>query len=306
MSNLEEVKTEDFEQKIVEDKKEIADAIKQFENAIENSDEFGIDFLDNIFLMEDKDVAVIGQHLLWEMDKTLDSDEAKMAIAQAMKMDSISPNDLSETYQQIIDEVKDIDELSDVKKDFTVQLFGIIFNKMEEYYDVLDQKIIIPTETIGEATLPKYACEGDGAMDVYALDDYTIHPGETKLIPTGIKMAIPRGYGILVQPRSGLSLKSKLRIANTPGLIDSGYRDEIGVIVENISPSITDIKTDWDEEHQHFIVTSVEYGGDEFITKGERFAQLRLVQVPTAFLQPVNKVDEIGENRGGGFGHTGV
>ena len=52
-------------------------------------------------------------------------------------------------------------------------------------------------------------------------EDYTINPGETKLIKTGIKVAIPRGYALLIQPRSGQSLKTKLRVANTPGLIDS-------------------------------------------------------------------------------------
>lgn len=300
MSDFDETKT------IFDENSELVEVMNHLEEAIDNSDEFGIEFLETILSMDDKVVATIGQQLLWEIEKTLSTEESQMAIAKAIKMNAISAEDVAGTYQQIVEEVKNVDELSEIKKDFVVHLFGIIFNKMEEYSNALDQKVIIPIELIGETKLPTYAHEGDGAMDVYALDDYTIHPGETKLIPTGIKMAIPQGYGILVQPRSGLSLKSKLRIANTPGLIDSGYRDEIGIIVENIAPRIKDITTEWDAERQCLNVTSVDYGSDEFITKGERFAQLRLVKIPTAFLQPVENVREIGDDRGGGFGSSGI
>lgn len=299
MSDFEEVKG------IIDENTELLAAIDQVKDAVENSDEFGIDFLETILSMDDKSVGVIGQQLLWEMEKTLDSEEAQMAIAKTMKMNGFTNKDISETYQGIIDEVTELDDLSDIKKDFIVQMFGIIFNKMGEYSDILNKRVIIPTETIGEAKLPKYAHDGDGAMDVYALDDYIIDPGETKLIPTGIKMAIPQGYGILVQPRSGLSLKTKLRIANTPGLIDSGYRDEIGVIVENIEPPFKDIDYDFDDNGK-IQINSILHGNSYAITKGERFAQLRLVKVPTAFLQPVKNVNEIGEDRGGGFGSSGM
>ncbi len=285
--------------------KDLLTSVDQIKNAIDNSDEFGLDFLDAILSLDDEEVATVGQQLLWEMDKVFDNEESKIAIAKAVQADGLSPEDFAETYQKIVDEVAGIDELSDVKKDFVVQLFGIIFNKIEKYYDALNQKVIIPTELINDAKLPKYAHEGDGAMDIYALDDYTINPGETKLIPTGIKMAIPQGYGILVQPRSGLSLKSKLRIANTPGLIDSGYRDEIGVIVENIEPPFKDIDYDFDNEG-NIKINSILHGQSYTISKGERFAQIRLVQIPTALLQPVNNVKEIGEDRGGGFGSSGM
>lgn len=298
MSDFEEVKG------IIDENTELLTAVEHVKDAVENSDEFGIDFLETILSMDDESVGVIGQQLLWEMEKTFSTEEAQMAIAKAVKMNEFTTEDLSETYQQIVDEVTEIDDLSDIKKDFVVQMFGIIFNKIEEYSDALNQKVIIPTETINGAKLPKYAHDGDGAMDVYALDDYTINPGETKLIPTGIKMAIPQGYGILVQPRSGLSLKSKLRIANTPGLIDSGYRDEIGVIIENIDPPFKDIEYDFDDKGK-IQINSILHGNTYHITKGERFAQLRLVKVPSAFLQPVNNVADIGEDRGGGFGSSG-
>lgn len=288
-----------------EEDKDLLTSVDQIKNAIDNSDEFGLDFLDAVLSLDDEEVATVGQQFLWEMDKVFDDEESKIAIAKAVQADGLSLEDFAETYQKIVDEVAGIDELSDVKKDFVVQMFGIIFNKIEKYYDALNQKVIIPTELINDAKLPKYAHEGDGAMDIYALDDYTINPGETKLIPTGIKMAIPQGYGILVQPRSGLSLKSKLRIANTPGLIDSGYRDEIGVIVENIEPPFKDIDYDFDNEG-NIKINSILHGQSYTISKGERFAQIRLVQIPTALLQPVKNVKEIGEDRGGGFGSSGM
>ena len=86
--------------------------------------------------------------------------------------------------------------------------------------------------------LPDYANFGDAGMDIYLTEDVIIHPGETVLIPTGIKVALPLGYELQVRPKSGRSLKSKLRIANTPGTIDAGYRDEIGIIADNIDPVI--------------------------------------------------------------------
>ena len=142
-------------------------------------------------------------------------------------------------------------------------------------------------------------------MDLYSPEEYTIYPGETKIIPTGIKCALPKGYAFLIQPRSGMSVKTKLRIANTPGLIDSGYRDEIGVIVENIEPPFKDIEYDFDDNGEIYI-KSILHGNSYTIHKDERFAQMRLVAVPTAALYEVDSVGEIGENRGGGFGHTGI
>ena len=130
--------------------------------------------------------------------------------------------------------------------------------------------------------LPKYARPGDAGMDVRAAEDAIIQPGAAKVVPTGIKVAIPVGYEIQVRPRSGLSLKTPIRVANAPGTIDSGYRDEVGIIVWNSSPS-----------------EAVE------IKKGDRIAQLVLARVPEINFVPVDSVAEIGENRGGGFGHTG-
>ncbi len=133
-----------------------------------------------------------------------------------------------------------------------------------------------------EAKKPCYARAGDAGMDLYAVENILIKPGQTVLVRTGLKVAIPAGYEIQVRPRSGLSLKSPLRVANSPGTIDAGYREEIGVIMHNTSQT---------EAYS--------------LQKGDRVAQLVLQKVPMIQWVPVEKVAEIGENRGGGFGSSG-
>lgn len=83
------------------------------------------------------------------------------------------------------------------------------------------------------ATRPQSGSPGSAGFDIVAAEDAIILPGATKLLATGLKLAIPRGYEIQIRPRSGLSLKTSLRIANSPGTIDSDYRDEIKVICQN-------------------------------------------------------------------------
>jgi dUTP pyrophosphatase len=168
----------------------------------------------------------------------------------------------------------------------------------------VNEIVTIPFEKSDATITPGYARHGDAGMDIYSTEDYTIDPGKTVIIPTGIKMAIPEGYAILIQPRSGLSAKTKLRVANTPGLIDSGYRDEIGVIVENIEPPFKDIEYEFDTNGEIHI-KSILHGSAYTISKGDRIAQMRLVKVPQAHLVEVASVENIGVNREGGFGHTG-
>ena len=86
-------------------------------------------------------------------------------------------------------------------------------------------------------TIPSYAHKGDAGADLRSAVDIEIKPNETKVIPTGLKLIIPAGYEIEIRPRSGISLNTPLRITNSPGTIDSGYRDEVGVIINNVSTS---------------------------------------------------------------------
>jgi dUTP pyrophosphatase len=132
------------------------------------------------------------------------------------------------------------------------------------------------------AKIPGYARQGDAGMDLYAVEDLLIKQGETVLVRTGLKVAIPRGYEIQIRPRSGLSLKTPLRVANSPGTIDAGYRDEVCIIISNIS---------LEDDYQ--------------IKKGERIAQMVLQKVPEIQWVSVDNIQGIGEDRGGGFGSSG-
>ena len=145
--------------------------------------------------------------------------------------------------------------------------------------------------------LPEYANLGDAGMDVRAAIDIDIKPGETVAIPTGLKIAIPVGYEIQVRPRSGISLKTPLRLVNSPGTIDSGYRDEVAVIIHNSSISGDDIYSVSDKGNKQGIYR---------IKKGDRIAQFVLNEVPVIKWKAVEDVGCDGVNRGGGFGRSGI
>ncbi len=133
--------------------------------------------------------------------------------------------------------------------------------------------------------LPQYETQGASGMDVRANEWTVVSPKETKLIKTGLYMAIPEGFEIQVRPRSGLSLKTPLRIANTPGTIDADYRGEVCIIVTNTH--------------------SVE---NVIINAGDRIAQLVLQRVPQINWETVESKDQLPstERGSGGFGSTGT
>jgi dUTP pyrophosphatase len=133
--------------------------------------------------------------------------------------------------------------------------------------------------------VPRYARAGDAGADLMARQDAVLaHSGGRALVPTGVAVAIPAGYAGLVLPRSGLALRHGITCLNTPGLIDSGYRGELQVVLVNHDP-----------EH------------DYAVSRGDRIAQLVIVAVEEAafaLVPPEGLGDAV---RGaGGFGHTGT
>lgn len=130
--------------------------------------------------------------------------------------------------------------------------------------------------------LPSYAHPGDAGLDLRAREDGVVAPaGGRLLMPTGISIAIPVGYAGFVLPRSGNALKHGLTVANAPGLIDAAYRGEIKVVLLNTDP------------YAPFKVQ-----------RGDRIAQLVVQKVEDVRWTIVDSLD--GDNRGGGFGHTGT
>lgn len=167
-----------------------------------------------------------------------------------------------------------------------------------------------------DAVIPKYAHEFDSGFDLVAVEDVIIEPGETKLVPTGWAMQIPPGYELQIRPRSGISLKTKLRIANAPGTIDAPYRGEIGVIVDNIAECKKYVDGAFETVDGRIYL---EDGGDTIdkipddyladgsyiIRKGDRIAQAVLAKVPQAVFELVEELDD-SERGEGGFGSSGV
>ena len=140
----------------------------------------------------------------------------------------------------------------------------------------------LPIQKLTEtATVPTYAHTTDACADLYADEAVIIEPNETKLISTGIALAVPMGYVVHIYPRSSIGAKTPLRLSNSVGVIDAGYRDEIKIIYTNT-------------------------GSEPFsIEKGDRIAQMSIDLAPMARFEVVEDVKEIGEDRGGGFGSTG-
>jgi dUTP pyrophosphatase len=130
--------------------------------------------------------------------------------------------------------------------------------------------------------LPKYAKPGDAGCDLLAAEDVTLEPGGGRaLVATGIAIAIPEGYAGFIQPRSGLAAKNGITCLNTPGLIDSGYRGELKVLLVNTDPN------------------------DSFnVVRGERIAQLVIQRVETAEFEELDALPATKRGEGG-FGSTG-
>ena len=256
--------------------------------------------------LPEEQFAVLAPIFLDELEKSYNNVEDKVFIAQAINAAGQKMEDIQKIYSALI---ISIDEefstiLSTQKRDFLKRILSISYNSIAETEGITKRIIQVPIELTSEnAKIPKYANLGDGAVDLYSPADYTIKPGETVIIPCDIKVALPYGYAFLIHPRSGTSAKTKLRVANSIGLVDSQYKGVIGVIVENIEPPIKDITYEFDDSGRP-ILTSVLHGQSYFISKGERFAQMRLVEVPTINFFEVESVDGIGDDRGGGFGST--
>ena len=256
-------------------------------------------------LPEDK-FALLAPGVLDSYLRSLNNANTRLLLAQAINANGIAVEDMVQNFAKLGQKIDTLESFSAQKKDFLKQLVNGLGNCISETQGVAKKYIQIPYEKCREgARMPEYAHIDDSGMDLYALEDYTIHPGETKLIPTGLKFAIPNGYELQIRPKSGRCLKTKLRVANTPATIDAGFRGEVCVIVENIEAPIQDITYEFDN-NGHPIITSILHGEDHYIHKGEKFAQLVLAEVPKANFYLVDKVMEDTERADGGFGSTGL
>lgn len=130
-------------------------------------------------------------------------------------------------------------------------------------------------------TMPRYQHDGDAGLDLPSRVDLVIEPGERAMVPTGIAVAIPDGYAGFVLPRSGLASRHGIALVNSPGLVDSGYRGEISIVM---------INTDKRQAFQ--------------VKRGDRIAQLVIQKVEDVSIIGVDELDETSRGAGG-FGSTG-
>lgn len=206
------------------------------------------------------------------------------------------------------------------------------------------KKETIFLELMNHGKVPVYANHNDAGADVFASEDFVLCPGETKVLPLRIKVALPDHLEMQVRPRSGLSLKTSLRIPNSPGTIDAGYRDEVGIILENSyhvsslpyemlsNPHLLEkIKKEYNlllptnpegvyttyrcETFETplvlnlvpFLILDKNHNpyGTLYIEKGMKIAQVVFNEVIHGEFQEISDVTSIGKNRGGGYGSTG-
>ena len=161
-----------------------------------------------------------------------------------------------------------------------------------------------------DAIIPKKAHKDDAGFDLVAVEDTIIEPNETKLIKTGLAVELPPGYEMQIRPRSGVTLKTNLRVQL--GTVDANYRGEVGVIVDNTNGSGVFVghtmgfvdgtyKVDNYNEEDVFMGADVYY----LIRKGDRIAQAVIQRLPAVEMVDVEELSE-SERGAGGFGSTGV
>lgn len=149
--------------------------------------------------------------------------------------------------------------------------------KLKANLEVDEMKVKVKLEENGK--LPQRVHDDDSGFDLYASETVEIKTGEVKLVPTGVRIAIPNGFEAQVRPKSGLALKNGITVLNTPGTIDAGYRGTIGIITIN-------------------------HGKETFIAeKGKKIAQMVFCKVEHPELETVKELNETKRNTGG-FGST--
>lgn len=188
-----------------------------------------------------------------------------------------------QSLNKMVDEIKNLEEYSEKKKQFLIDLLTQSANLTMDMAENPRDRVKVKVYKLNpDAQLPTYAYPTDAGADVSAVEEVTIPAGETRIIPTGLAVAIPAGYEIQIRPRSGLSAKTKLRIANSPGTLDSQYRGPVGVIITNTG--------------------DIPY----VIEKGMKIAQMVIAPTPMIKWIEVDSEADLGEtDRGsGGFGST--
>ena len=255
---------------------------KNLKDALEKTN--GQDYMEqflSILELEDSKFDVVYPKLKEQMIQTFDSKLVKKQIAEQMaeSPDFNITNEL-EDLKGVIGGIEDDDSLSKNKKDLLITLISKAGETVQSILANPRERIKVKVVRVNkDAILPTYAHELDAGADVYSVEDVEIAPNTTVVVKTGLQVAIPAGYQIEIRPRSGMSLKTPLRIANSVGTIDSGFRGEVGIIMNNIGDTPQTIK------------------------KGDRIAQMLISPTPMIEWVEADKLNST--DRTGGYGSTG-
>ena len=237
-----------------------------------------------IIAIKDEEFDDIASVMYKNLDKLFNSQSYRNKTAQRIElMDDVDFEREREGYEGLQGTIDEL-ELSESKKKFLKYLFDHSYEAILRYQKDPSEHITVVYKKLSEdAIVPTYAHLGDAGADLYASEDCTAKVGEVTFVHTGIAMKIPKGYEGQVRPRSGLSAKTKIRVANAPGTIDSNYRGEVCILVDN-------------------------YGSAPFIIKkGDRIAQIVFNKVPTAdFVEGEVESEEDNTRGDKGFGSSGV
>ena len=256
--------------------------IEEFTTLIPLDEEIKKEYI-TLLELPDEQFKVIIQKVRQSLEAVFDDKQYQDTILSTLKTSGETDNfegDL-DTIRDFIKRAKEDEELSEEKKDFIEFILSNTIEKVIELKQVPRQRVLVKISKVTEdAKLPEYAHPTDAGADVFANETVTLSGGDTVIVKTGIKVAIPIGYTILIYPRSGLSLKTGLRIANSVGVIDSDYRNEVGVIITNTAKE------------------------DYTINKGDRIAQMIITEAPMIKWQEETELN-ITERGDGGFGSTG-
>ena len=248
------------------------------------------DLLNSILEMNNAEVISLLENYDNFLDSLLSNQELLNEIRTQMRLEGLSKTDMVGKKEELLADMRALAESAELEiSNEKKELYNKMLEVTEKLYDkalesVSRETALIPVELCHpNAKAPSYAHEDDAGFDFYLPEDFTIKAHEFgKIAPTGVKMAIPTGYELQIRPRSGNSVKTTLRIANAPGTIDCGYRNEIGIICDNIGDTDLEFKA------------------------GDRIAQGILAVSPKGIFNIVEDINKIvGSDRGGGYGSTG-
>lgn len=241
---------------------------------------------DDLMEIDDKEAKYGANEIKAVMNSIINSNDYCQFISENYFNNPEKINKETEKYKKYLKRAQK-GEFSKEKNDLIIYFLENMLSTIEDvknFGGVFRKIPVRVTKVHPKAILPKYQTSGDAGADIYACEHTEIAPGEKKVVRTGIKVIIPGGYCIAIVPRSGLSLKESIRIANAPGTVDAGYRGEVGVIVHNEGTEVFKI------------------------TEGMRIAQMKLMEVPKISWVEISNEDydcfETG--RGAGFGSSGI